>query len=61
MQTLTVSEARANWYRLMDQAAQAHQPITILGKRSIAVLVSAGISSLDGRENRQGAADVVAL
>ena len=40
MQTLTVSEARANLYRLMDQAALAHEPITILGKRSNAVLIS---------------------
>lgn len=41
MQTLTASEARANLYRLMDQAAESHQPITISGKRNAAVLVSA--------------------
>lgn len=41
MQTLTASEARANLYRLMDQAAESHQPITIAGKRHDAVLVSA--------------------
>ncbi len=41
MQTLSASEARANLYRLMDEAAQSHQPITITGKRSDAVLVSA--------------------
>ncbi|WP_337840646.1 type II toxin-antitoxin system Phd/YefM family antitoxin [Rheinheimera sp.] len=41
MQTLTASEARANLYRLMDQAAESHQPITIAGKRTNAVLVSA--------------------
>jgi antitoxin YefM len=29
MLTLTASEARANLYRLMDQAAESHQPITI--------------------------------
>jgi antitoxin YefM len=40
MQTLTVSEARTNLYRLMDQAALAHEPITILGKRNNAVLIS---------------------
>lgn len=40
MQTLTASEARANLYRLMDQAAESHQPITISGKRTSAVLVS---------------------
>lgn len=41
MQTLTASEARANLYRLMDQAAQSHQPITISGKRHDAVLLAA--------------------
>ncbi len=41
MQPLTASEARANLYRLMDQAAESHQPILIAGKRSNAVLVSA--------------------
>lgn len=41
MSTLTASEARANLYRLMDQAAQSHQPIHIAGKRTSAVLVSA--------------------
>lgn len=41
MHTLTASEARANLYRLMDQTAESHQPITIAGKRNNAVLVSA--------------------
>lgn len=41
MQTLTASEARANLYRLIDQAAESHQPIVISGKRTNAVLVSA--------------------
>mgnify|MGYP001766118378 FL=1 len=40
MTTLTASEARANLYRLMDQAAESHRPILISGKRSNAVLVS---------------------
>jgi PHD/YefM family antitoxin component YafN of YafNO toxin-antitoxin module len=31
MPTLTASEARANLYRLMDQAAESHQPIVITG------------------------------
>lgn len=39
--TVTASEARANLYRLMDQAAESHQPVTIVGKRIDAVLVSA--------------------
>ena len=41
MQTLTASEARANLYRLIDQATESHQPIVISGKRTNAVLVSA--------------------
>jgi antitoxin YefM len=41
MYTLTASEARTNLYRLMDQAAESHQPITITGKRTNVVLVSA--------------------
>ena len=40
MTTLTASEARAKLYRLMDQAAESHQPILISGKRSNAVLLS---------------------
>ncbi len=40
MHTLTASEARANLYRLIDEAAQSHQPIVISGKRSSAVLLS---------------------
>jgi prevent-host-death family protein len=40
MDTLTASEARANLYRLLDQATETHQPITITGKRNSAVLVS---------------------
>jgi antitoxin YefM len=40
MPTLTASEARANLYRLIDQANDSHQPIHIAGKRTSAVLVS---------------------
>ena len=40
MTTLSASEARANLYRLIDQAAESHQPIVISGKRSNAVLVA---------------------
>lgn len=40
MTTLTASEARANLYRLIDQAAESHQPIHIAGKRTSAVLLS---------------------
>jgi antitoxin YefM len=38
---VTASEARADLYRLIDQAAESHQPIMISGKRSSAVLISA--------------------
>ncbi|RZL38895.1 MAG: Txe/YoeB family addiction module toxin [Rubrivivax sp.] len=41
MTTLTASEARTNLYRLIDETAESHQPITISGKRNDAVLVSA--------------------
>ena len=41
MQTLTASEARANLYRIIDETAASHEPVTILGKRSSAVLLSA--------------------
>jgi prevent-host-death family protein len=41
MSTLTAGEARAILYRLIDQAAESHQPIVIAGKRNSAVLVSA--------------------
>jgi prevent-host-death family protein len=41
LQTLTVSEARANLYRIIDQAAESHQPIAITGKRANAVLLTA--------------------
>lgn len=40
MVTLTASEARANLYRLIDQAAESHQPIHIAGKRTSAVLLA---------------------
>jgi antitoxin YefM len=40
MSTLTASEARANLYRLIDEAAESHVPIRITSKRNSAVLVS---------------------
>ena len=40
MTTITASEARANLYRLMDAAAESHEPVVITGKRTRAVLVS---------------------
>lgn len=37
---ITATEARSNLYRLIDEAAESHQPIVIMGKRNRAVLVS---------------------
>ena len=39
MTTLTVSEARAKLYGLVDEVASEHRPVTIKGKRSSAVLI----------------------
>ncbi|MDP4300050.1 type II toxin-antitoxin system Phd/YefM family antitoxin [Leptothrix discophora] len=41
MTVLSASEARAKLYRLIDEAAESHQPVLIAGKRASAVLVSA--------------------
>ena len=38
---ITVSEACASLYRLIDQTTESHQPILISRKRSSAVLISA--------------------
>lgn len=40
MSTVTASEARTRLYRLIDEAADSHQPLVISGKRNNAVLVS---------------------
>jgi len=40
MSSISVSEARANLYRLVDEAASSHQPLLITGKRNKAVLIS---------------------
>jgi antitoxin YefM len=40
MPTVTVTEARARLYHLVDQVAATHTPILITGKRTNAVLVS---------------------
>ncbi|EXJ09139.1 type II toxin-antitoxin system Phd/YefM family antitoxin [Nitrincola nitratireducens] len=37
---ITATEARSNLYRLIDETAQSHQPIVIMGKRNKAVLVA---------------------
>ena len=40
MTTMTVSEARANLYRLLDEVAESHKPAIITGKRSNGILIS---------------------
>ncbi len=40
MTTLTASKARSSLYRLLDQTAESHEPIQIMGKRNNAVLIS---------------------
>ncbi len=40
MTTVTAAEARSKLYRLMNHAAQSHEPVVIAGKRTCAVLVS---------------------
>lgn len=40
MTTLTASEAREGFHRLIDQTAETHKPVLISGKRSNAVLIS---------------------
>lgn len=40
MSSITVTDARANLYRLIDEALESHEPLLITGKRGNAVLVS---------------------
>jgi antitoxin YefM len=40
MATITISQARAQLYRLVDETAGTHEPILITGKRANAVLIS---------------------
>jgi antitoxin YefM len=40
MTTIKATEARARLFKLLDQAAESHEPIQITGKRSNAVLIS---------------------
>lgn len=40
MAGITATEARSNLYRLIDETAESHQPVVIMGKRNSAVLVS---------------------
>ena len=40
MPTITVTEARRQLYRLLDEVCESHEPVHIAGKRSSGVLVS---------------------
>jgi prevent-host-death family protein len=40
MTTITITEARAKLYGLVDEVVSAHKPVTIKGKKASAVLVS---------------------
>jgi len=40
MTTLTATEARKRLYNLVDDVAESHAPIQIVGKRNSAVLIS---------------------
>jgi prevent-host-death family protein len=40
MSTMTVSQARKQLYRLLDEASDTHEPIHITGKRSHGVLIA---------------------
>jgi len=40
MSPMSASEARSNLYRLIDEANETHEPVTITGKRGNAVLVA---------------------
>ena len=40
MSTISATEARARLYRLIDEAAESHEPVRITGKRHNAVLLS---------------------
>lgn len=40
MKTIKVTKARANLYKLIDEAAENGEPIQITGKRASAILIS---------------------
>ena len=42
MTTVSVTEARANLYKLIDDASVSHEPVVITGKRGNAVLLAEG-------------------
>ena len=40
MTTITATAARAKLYRLMDLAAESHEPVVIVGENACSVLLS---------------------
>ena len=40
MKTISVSQARANLYKLLEEAGESHEPLVITGKKGNAVLVA---------------------
>jgi len=40
LRTINVTKARANLYKLLNEASESHKPIQITGKRSNAILIS---------------------
>ncbi len=40
MTALTITEARKNLYRLIDEVAESHRPARLRGRRNSAVLIS---------------------
>jgi len=40
MTTISVTQARANLFKLLDQTAESHEPIQITGRRQNGVLLS---------------------
>jgi antitoxin YefM len=40
MTAINITAARNNFYRLVEEVAASHEPITILGKQGNAVLIS---------------------
>jgi len=40
MTSITATEARKNFYRLLDQVFESHEPVHITGKRHSGVLIS---------------------
>ena len=40
MKTISVSQARANLYKLLEEAGESHEPLVITGKKGNAVLLA---------------------